>query len=99
MRARILESARTRSNYVNLKYTEDFRQRRRLNGKKLATLHRVVFQVEFSLLLAFLEPLEGSAVESARNVAAVPYNAGSAVPLQWSGFREILTNFLTFVAC
>ena len=44
---------------------EDFRQkRRRLNRKKLATLHdRVVLQVEFSLLLAFLGPLEGSAVE------------------------------------
>ena len=26
--------------------------------KKLATLHRVVLQVEFSLLLAFLGPLE-----------------------------------------
>ena len=29
----------------------------------LATLHRVVFQVEFSLSLAFLEHLEGSVVE------------------------------------
>lgn len=29
----------------------------------LAALHCVVFQVEFSLLLAFLVPLEGSAVE------------------------------------
>ena len=35
----------------------------RLNRKKLATLHQIVFQVEFSLLLAFLGPLEGSAVE------------------------------------
>ena len=36
---------------------------RRLSRKKLAALHRVVFQLEFSLLLAFLGPLEGSAVE------------------------------------
>ena len=28
-----------------------------------------------------------------------PYNAGSGVSLQWSGLREIHTNFFTFVAC
>ena len=46
-------------------------KRRRLNRKKLAsaTLHRVVFLVEFSLLLAFLRPLEGSAVESMRGMS------------------------------
>ena len=44
-------------------------KRRRLNRKKLATLHRVVFQVEFSLLLAFLGPLEGSAVEKVRGMS------------------------------
>ena len=38
-------------------------KRWRLNRKKLATLHQVVFQVELSLLLAVLGPLEGSAVE------------------------------------
>ena len=43
-------------------------KRRRLNRKKLATLHPVVFQVEFSLLLAFLGPLEGSAVEKVRGM-------------------------------
>ena len=37
--------------------------------EKLATLHRVVFQVEFSLLLAFLGPLEGSAVEKVRGMS------------------------------
>ena len=44
-------------------------KRRRLNRKKLATLHPVVFQVEFSLLLAFLGPLEGSAVEKVRGMS------------------------------
>ena len=44
-------------------------KRQRLNRKKLATLHRVVFQVEFSLLLAFLEPLEGSAIEKVRGMS------------------------------
>ena len=38
-------------------------KRQRLKKKKLAALHRVIFQVVFSLLLAFLGPLEGSAVE------------------------------------
>ena len=38
-------------------------KRRTIKKKKLAALHRVVFQVVFSLLLAFLGPLEGSAVE------------------------------------
>ena len=43
----------------NGKYTEDFRQKTETKQKKkLATLHQVVFQVEFSLLLAFLGPLE-----------------------------------------
>ena len=36
---------------------------------KLATLHQVVFQVEFSLLLAFLGPLESSAVEKVRRMS------------------------------
>ena len=44
-------------------------KRRRLKRKKLAALHRVVFQVEFSLLLAFLRPLEGSAVEKVRGMS------------------------------
>ena len=44
-------------------------KRRSLNRKKLATLHRVVSQVEFSLVLAFLEPLEGSAVEKVRGMS------------------------------
>ena len=39
------------------------RQRRRLKRKELAALHQVIFQVVFSLLLAFFEPLEGSAVK------------------------------------
>ena len=42
----------------NRKYTEDFSQRQRIKRKKLATLHRVIFRVVFSLLLAFLGPLE-----------------------------------------
>ena len=35
----------------------------RLKRKKLAALHQVIFRVVFSLLLTFLGPLEGSAVE------------------------------------
>ena len=95
----IFESARARSLITltgSIRKTLD--KRRRLNRKKLATLHRVVSQVEFSLVLAFLEPLEGSAVQkSVRNVTAVPYNTGSGVSLQRSGFREIPTNFSTSV--
>ena len=48
---------------------ENFSKRWRVKRKKLATLHRVVFQVEFSLLLAFLGPLEGSAVEKVRKMS------------------------------
>ena len=44
-------------------------KRRRLNTKKLGALRRVIFQVEFSLLLAFLGPLEGSAVEKVRRTS------------------------------
>ena len=44
-------------------------KRRRLNRKKLGALRRVVLQVEFSLLLAFLGPLEGSAVEKVRRTS------------------------------
>ena len=69
-RARILESARAR---FIITLTGSIRKtlgkRRRLNRKKLAALHRVVFQVEFSLLLAFLGPLEGSAVEKVRGMS------------------------------
>ena len=58
----------------NGKYTEGFSQkRRRIKRKKVAALHQVVFQVVFSLLLAFLGHLQGSAVEKVKgNVAAVP---------------------------
>ena len=38
-------------------------KRRRLNRKKLAALHLVVFQVAFGLLLAILGHLEGSAIK------------------------------------
>ena len=44
-------------------------KRRRLNRQKLATVHWVVFQVEFSLFIAFLGPLEGSAVEKVRGMS------------------------------
>ena len=67
---RIFESARARSLITltgSIRKTLD--KRRRLNRKKLATLHRVVSQVEFSLVLAFLEPLEGSAVEKVRGMS------------------------------
>ena len=43
-------------------------KRQRLNRKKLAALHLVVFQVAFSVLLALLGPLEGSAVEKVRGM-------------------------------
>ena len=66
-RARILESAHARSITIVITLTGSIwktsGKRQRLNKKKLATLHQVIFQVEFSLLLAFLGPLEGSAVE------------------------------------
>ena len=52
----------------NGKYTEDFSQRRRIKREKLTALPRVVFQVVFSLLLASLGPLEGSAVEKVRGM-------------------------------
>ena len=45
------------------------KRQRLLKRQKLAALHRVV---AFSLLLAFLGPLEGSAVESVQNITAVP---------------------------
>ena len=61
---RILESAQARSQItLTGSIWKTLGKRRRLNRKKLATLHRVIFQVEFSLLLAFLGPLEGSAIE------------------------------------
>ena len=68
-RARIIKSARARS-IITLtgSIRKTLGKRRRLNRKKLATLHRVVFQVEFSLLLAFLGALEGSAVEKVRGM-------------------------------
>ena len=37
--------------------------------KKLAALHHVVFQVVFSQLLAFLGPLEGSAIKKVRRMS------------------------------
>ena len=70
--ARILKSARTNEMITcNGKYTEDFlgkTETKACNRMKLAALHRVVFQVAFSLLLAFLGPLEGSAVEKVRGM-------------------------------
>ena len=47
----------------------------------LAILHRVVFQVEFRLLLAFLGPLEGSAVEKVRGMSLQYPTTGGAVYL------------------
>ena len=68
--ARILESARANEMITcNGKYTEDKTETKACNRKKLAALHRVVFQVAFRLLLAFLGPLEGSAVEKVRGMA------------------------------
>ena len=61
---RILESACANEVITcNGKYTEDFLGKTETKRKKLAALHRVIFQVAFSSLLAFLGPLEGSAVE------------------------------------
>ena len=60
--ARILESTCTRS-LLTGSIRKTLGKRQRLNRKKLVTLHRVVFQIEFSLLLAFLGPFEGSAIE------------------------------------
>ena len=66
-RTRVRESLKAHAITILITLTGSIRKtlgkRRRLNRKKLATLHRVVSQVEFSLVLAFLEPLEGSAVE------------------------------------
>ena len=68
-RTRILEFARARS-LITLtgSIRKTFGRRRRINRKKLLPYHRVVFQVEFSLLLAFLGPLEGSAIEKVRGM-------------------------------
>ena len=44
-------------------------KRRRLREKQLAVLHRVVFQVAFSLLLAYLRPIEGSVFEKVRRMS------------------------------
>ena len=71
-RARILESARARSyhsNHVNGKYTEDFRQKTETERKEACYLTSSRIPVEFSLLLAFLGPLEGSAVEKVRRTS------------------------------
>ena len=44
-------------------------KRWRLKRKKLAALHQVIFQVVFSLMLALLGRLEGSAVEKVRGMS------------------------------
>ena len=49
----------------------NFRQRQRLNRKKFTALLRVVFQVAFSLLLAVLRPIEGSAVKKVHGMSLV----------------------------
>ena len=97
----ILESARTRSLITFTRsIRKTFGKRRRQNRKKLATLYRIVVQVEFSLLLAFLGPLEGSAVEKVRGMSLqYPTTQEAVYLMQRSGFREIPTNFWTFVAC
>ena len=72
-RAQIFESACARSITILITLTGSIQKtlgkRRRLNRKKLAALHQVVFQVEFSLLLAFLGPLESSAVEKVHGMS------------------------------
>ena len=56
-RTRVRESMKVHALDLVYTFTESIRKtlgkRRRLNRKKLATLHRVVLQVEFSLSLAF----------------------------------------------
>ena len=97
-RARILESARARS-LITLtgSIRKTLGKRRRLNRKKLATLHRIVSQVEFSLVLALLGPLEGSAVEKARKTSLQYPTTQEAVYLCNGAVSD--TYFSTSVAC
>ena len=57
------------SNYVNEKYMEDFRQKTETEQKEACYLTSSCISVEFSLLLAFLGPLESSAVEKVREMS------------------------------
>ena len=66
-------NSQTRRRYRNLRVTgstrKTFSQRRRLKRKKLTALLSSRIPGSVSLLLAFLGPLEGSAVEKVRRMS------------------------------